>query len=260
MAYANQSPSSGRQQGRQQSSELGKTPSTSAQQGAHGNQRSGQQTAWQSPGKEPQSSGTVQPHHGAWPSASSYFGALGGPFSMMRRISEDMDHLFESFGFGLSRFPTAFGPADLAGLGAGEGTAPLWTPHIEVYERDGKLVINADLPGVKKEDVHAEITADAVTIRGQRKQEKTSSEGGLYRSERSYGAFYRTIPLPEGVDAESASASFRDGVLQIEMDAPQRPARGRTLHIGDSGSNATTLRATSGNESQQTDSGSQQQR
>lgn len=260
MANANQSPSSGRQQGRQQSSELGKTPSTSAQQGAQGNQRSGQQTAWQSPGKEPQSSGTVQPHHGAWPTASSYFGALDGPLSMMRRISEDMDHLFESFGFGRSRFPTAFGQADLAGLGAGEGTAALWTPHIEVYERDGKLVVNAELPGVKKEDVHAEITPDAVTIRGQRKQEKTSSEGALYRSERSYGAFYRTIPLPEGVNAESASASFRDGVLQIEMDAPQRPVRGRTLHIGDSASNATTLRAPSGNESQQTGSGSQQQR
>jgi HSP20 family protein len=176
---------------------------------------------------------------------------------MMRRISEDMDQLFESFGFGRSGFPTAFGPADLAGL---EGTASLWTPHIEVYEREGKLVINADLPGVKKEDVHAEITPDAVTIRGQRKQEKTSSEGGLYRSERSYGAFYRTVPLPEGVDAESASASFRDGVLQIEMDAPQRPARGRTLQIGDSGSNATPMRATSGNESQQAGSGSQQQR
>jgi hypothetical protein len=58
----------------------------------------------------------------------------------------------------------------------------------------------------------------------------------------------------------SASASFRDSVLQIAMDAPQRPARGRTLHIGDGGSNATTLRATSSNQSQQTGGGSQQQR
>ncbi len=258
MANSNQSPSSGRQQGRQQSSELGKTSSASAQQGAQGGQRSGQQAAWQSPSTAPQSSGAGQPRHGAWPTAGSYFGALGGPFSMMRRISEDMDNLFESFGFGRSRYPTGFDRADLAGMEAGE--ASLWTPHIEVYERDGKLVINADLPGVKKENVHAEITTDAVTIRGQRKQEKTSSEGGMYRSERSYGSFYRTIPLPEGVDAESASASFRDGVLQIEMNAPQRLARGRTLHIDDGGSNPTPLRATSSNESQQTGSGSQQQR
>ena len=67
MANANQSPLSWRQQGRQQSSELGKTASTSAQQGAQGNQRSGQQAAWQSPSKEAQSSGTVQPRQGAWP-------------------------------------------------------------------------------------------------------------------------------------------------------------------------------------------------
>src|SRR5271155_5169723 len=99
MANSNQSPSSGRQQGRQQSSELGKTSSASAQQGAQGGQRSGQQAAWQSPSTAPQSSGAGQPHHGAWPTAGSYFGALGGPFSMMRRISEDMDNLFESFGF-----------------------------------------------------------------------------------------------------------------------------------------------------------------
>lgn len=257
MANANQSPSSGRQQGRQQSSELGKTQAASAQQGTQGNQRAGQQTAW-SPEQQP--SGAMQAHQGMRPSAHSYFGGSGGgPLSMMRRISEDMDQLFESFGFGRGRFPGAFGQADVAGF-AGDEDASLWAPRIEVYERDGKLIINADLPGVRKEDVHAEIASDVVTIRGQRKQEKTSSEGNLYRSERSYGAFYRTIALPDGVDTESAAANFRDGVLQIEMDAPQRPSRGRTLQIGDSGANATTKRPTSGDESHQQGSGSQQQR
>ena len=257
MANANQSPSSGRQQGRQQSSELGKTQAASAQQGTQGNQRAGQQTAW-SPEQR-----TVRRNAGT----SGYAALRTFVFrrirrrtaSMMRRISEDMDQLFESFGFGRGRFPGAFGQADVAGF-AGDEDASLWAPRIEVYERDGKLIINADLPGVRKEDVHAEITSDVVTIRGQRKQEKTSSEGNLYRSERSYGAFYRTIALPDGVDTESAAANFRDGVLQIEMDAPQRPSRGRTLQIGDSGANATTKRPTSGDESHQQGSGSQQQR
>ncbi len=178
---------------------------------------------------------------------------------MMRRISEDMEHLFESFGFGRGQFPSAFGDADTPRFGGAEGTESLWVPHIELYERDGKLVINVELPGVKKEDVDAEITADAVTIRGTRKQERTSSEGGIYRSERSYGSFCRLIPLPEGADPESATANFRDGVLRIEMHAPERRTHGRTLQIGDSGSD-TTRHASSGSESQPMAGGSQQHR
>jgi HSP20 family protein len=252
MANSNQPPLSGRQQGRQQTS--GPVRAASAQQGGHANPHAEQQTAWQSP-TEQQTSGAVRPH-GAWPVSAWHFGGLGGgPLAMMRRISEDMDHLFESFGFGRGLLPSEFGRADLAGFGA-EGSASLWAPHIEVYEREGKLVINADLPGVKKEDLNVEITADAVTIRGHRKQERSSSEGGLYRSERSYGSFYRTIALPEGTDTESAGANFRDGVLRIEMNAPRRQARGRVLQIGDSSSSATSL-ATGSSESPPPGSGAQ---
>jgi HSP20 family protein len=177
---------------------------------------------------------------------------------MMRRITEDMDHLFESFGFGRGLFPGEVRRSDLAGFGNTETASSLWAPRIEVYERDGKLVINADLPGVKKEDVNAEITPDAVTIRGQRKQERTSSEGGLYRSERSYGSFYRTIPLPEAIDTESAFANFRDGVLRIEMNAPQRRTGGRVLQIGDTGSSPASQ--SSGRCESSMGGGSQQQR
>ena len=254
MANSNQPPSSGRQPGRQQTS--GPVRAASTQQGGHDNPHAEQQTAWQSPSTEQQTSGAVRPH-GAWPVSAWHFGGLGGgPLAMMRRISEDMDHLFESFGFGRGLLPSEFSRADLAGFGGAEGSASLWAPHIEIYERDGKLVINADLPGVKKEDLSVEIAADAVTIRGHRKQERSSSEGGLYRSERSYGSFYRTIALPEGTDTESASANFRDGVLQIKMNAPQRRARGRVLQIGDSAA-STTPRATGGSESPPQGSGSQ---
>ena len=95
-----------------------------------------------------------------------------------------------------------------------------------------------------------------MTIQGQRKQEKTSSESGFYRSERSYGSFYRTIPLPEGVNIENASATFRDGVLQIEIDAPQKKPSGRTLEIKDAG----PARSSSAESQQMAGGKSQQQR
>ena len=158
----------------------------------------------------------------------------GGPFAMMRRLSDEMDRLFENFGMGrgLAGYDQGGG-----GLWQGMQNAPaMWSPHIEVTERDGKLVIQADLPGIKREDINVEIEQDAVVINGHRQQEQTSDQSGYYRSERSYGSFYRTIPLPEGTNADSASATFRDGVLRIELDAPRAAQRGRTLEVRDGNS------------------------
>ena len=231
MAKDNQSSQSS---GRQQTSDMAQSGSTSAQQGANP-RTAGQQTGWQSPDRNEQSTGgALQQRRGSQQLPSSYY---GGPFSVMRRISEDMDRLFDAFGFGRGLFPT-LSESSLSGYG-GQGGSSLWAPHIEVSEHDGKFLISADLPGVKKEDVSVEITNDAVTIQGQRKQEKTSGEGGFYRSERSYGSFFRTIPLPEGANTENASATFRDGVLQIEIDAPQKKPSGRTLEIKDVGQTRT---------------------
>jgi HSP20 family protein len=252
MAKDNQSSQS---PGRQQTSDRAQSASPSAQHGA--NQRTaGQQSGWQSPDKNEQSTaGAVQQRRETSQFPSSYY---GGPFSVMRRISEDMDRLFDAFGFGRSLFPS-FGQNALSGYG-GEGASSLWTPHIEVYERDGKFLVSADLPGVKKEDVNVEVTQDAVTIQGQRKQEKTSSEGGFYRSERSYGSFYRTISLPEGANTDNASASFRDGVLYIDIEVPQQKSSGRTLEIKDAAPGETTSRSTTGETQQMAGSKPQQQR
>jgi len=169
----------------------------------------------------------------------------------MRRITEEMDRLFDSFGFGRSFLPSEFGQGAQTGYGDLQGTAALWAPHVDVVERDGKLLISADLPGVKKEDVKVEINQDAVTIQGQRHQERTSSDRGYYQSERSYGSFYRSIPLPEGANTENASATFRDGVLQIEVQAPSQQARGRTLEIKDAGASGTTTVTKNGGQQQQ---------
>jgi len=143
------------------------------------------------------------------------------PFSFMRRFGEEMDRIFDDFGFG----GLGLGPSSFGNLGQG-----IWSPQIEMFEREGKLVVRADLPGLTKDDVKVDLDDDAITIQGDRRSEHEENREGYYRSERSYGSFYRTIPLPEGVNGEAAKASFRDGVLEIEMEAPQRKA-GRRLDI-----------------------------
>jgi HSP20 family protein len=117
--------------------------------------------------------------------------------------------------------------------------------------------VTADLPGVKKEDVSVEVGEDAITLQGQRRQEQTSREQGYYRSERSYGSFYRTIPLPEGADPSTASATFRDGVLEIALQAPQKRPSSRSLEIKDEQATGG-VGSHAGESSQKT--GSQQQR
>jgi len=120
---------------------------------------------------------------------------------------------------------------------AGPRAASMWVPRIEMFERDGKLVITADLPGTKKSDVNVELHHDHVTIQGERRQDQTVNERGYYRSERSYGSFYRSIALPDGVDGDSAKATFEDGVLRIEMKAPEQK-KARQLDIADSSASA----------------------
>jgi HSP20 family protein len=180
-------------------------------------------------------------------SMSPYYGGSGygsGPFSVMRRISDEMDRLFENFGMGRGLFqnePSQGGSWDVGNYG--EGTPSMWSPHIEVCERNGKLLIQADLPGMKRDDIHVRVEGDEVIIQGERRQDQTNNQAGYYRSERSYGSFYRTIPLPEGTNAESANATFRDGVLEIEIDAPRQQQRGRTLEIRDAGASHAGVHA-----------------
>jgi len=249
---ANQTPSRD-SSSRQQSSERAQSGVQTTQQGsggpasagnaqspaqrASGHGDDGQRTqTWQS-GRGRASAGALQRHGSASmsPYSAGYGGYGGGPFAMMRRISDEMDRLFENFGTGRGALP-GFDQGNWAADAPGTQHAPaMWAPHIEVAERNGKLLVQADLPGIKREDINVQVEPDAITIQGQRHDERSGNEGGYYRSERSYGSFYRTIPLPEGTNAESASASFRDGVLRIELDAPREQQRGRKLEIRDGG-------------------------
>ncbi|HEY3025562.1 MAG TPA: Hsp20/alpha crystallin family protein [Pyrinomonadaceae bacterium] len=150
------------------------------------------------------------------------------PFSVMRRFSEEMDRLFGDFGLGRD-MTSAFG-RDFSALADLEGL--MWSPQVEAFERDGKLIVRADLPGLTKDDINVDVTDDAIKIRGERRQEKEENDEGYYRSERSYGSFYREIPLPNGVNREEADATFRNGVLEITMPAPARQPSSRRIEIG----------------------------
>jgi HSP20 family protein len=150
------------------------------------------------------------------------------PFSLMRRFSEEMDRLFGDLNFGgglASGFGREFGRlADLEGS--------MWLPQVESFEREGKLIVRADLPGLSQDDINVDITDDAIKIRGERRQEKEEDEEGYYRTERSYGSFYREIPLPSGVNRDEAKASFNNGVLEITMPALARQSGSRRIEIG----------------------------
>lgn len=143
----------------------------------------------------------------------------GSPFTFMRRFSEEMDRLFEDFGFGRGWLAPGFegGLDRLRTLGGAS-----WAPQVEVIERDNQLIVRADLPGMSKDDVQVDIDDNSLVIRGERKTEHEENEEGYYRSERSYGSFYRQIPLPGGVNTGDATAEFRNGVLEVLMPTTKR--------------------------------------
>jgi HSP20 family protein len=129
------------------------------------------------------------------------------PFTLMRRMTEEVDR--------------AFGEQGRATNG---GT--LWTPAIEVSERDGNYVVRAELAGLKPEDVKVEIDGDVLVLQGERKFEHEENKDGVHRTEIRYGQFYRAIPLPEGVKADQAQAKFDNGVLEVAVPvAAQKPNR-----------------------------------
>ena len=145
------------------------------------------------------------------------------PFTLMRRLSDDMERIVEDT-WGARRFPRLFRALDLSDT--------RWTPDIEAFERKGEFVVRADLPGMTKDNVKVEVSDGALVIQGERKEEKEQKEKGYYAAERSYGAFYRALPLPEGVKIDEAKATFKDGVLEIVVPAGKLPEKhGRQLEI-----------------------------
>jgi HSP20 family protein len=159
------------------------------------------------------------------------FGSSAHTFEWMDRLTQEMDRVFDrvSRDFGVPRRSWLS-----SGLFGSAARQRLWSPRVEAFQKGDRFVVRAELPGLKKDDVQVELTDDALTIHGQRREEHEEDREGYYHTEREYGEFHRSIPLPEGVISESAQASFRDGVLEVTMQAPPSEAnRGRRLEIKD---------------------------
>ena len=92
-----------------------------------------------------------------------------------------------------------------------------WLPEVDIAEEKDRILVRADLPGMKQEEISVEITDGTLTIRGERKRETESKDAKTYRSERSYGGFLRSFTLPAGVDAAKVNAAYKNGVLEISL-------------------------------------------
>jgi len=157
------------------------------------------------------------------------------PFTLMSRMMDEMDRAFGDF-VGAKANPS-------------EATQTVWAPAIEVSERDGNYIIRAELPGVNANDVKLEITDDAVILQGERKVERQEDERGIHVTERVYGRFFRSIPLPEGAKADEARAKFENGILEVTVPAQEQRAKRREIQIEgksatpDSGKTASSEKA-----------------
>jgi HSP20 family protein len=137
------------------------------------------------------------------------------PFSHFRRLTEQMDRWFDTVGMGRTH-------NRMSGMNEAPWATGMWTPEMETFLRDDQFVIRMDLPGMTKDEVNVEVTDDSVVIHGERQKTHEEERDGFYRSERTYGRFYREVQLPEGAQPETAKASYRDGVLEVNVTAPPR--------------------------------------
>lgn len=137
-------------------------------------------------------------------------------------VREEMDRLFDnlwrSFGGGALR-----GGADALAIAA---------PALDMVEADGEYRITAELPGIDAADVEVSVSGDALTISGEKRQERDEKTQNLFVSERSFGSFRRSLQLPQGIDAEKVEAAFSKGVLTVTLPkTPEAARQARKIEI-----------------------------
>ena len=125
------------------------------------------------------------------------------PFRGFRDLQSEMNRMMAEAFRGLPQVQTS---------GAG------WTPAVDVVTKDGDMVIRAELPGMKPEDVDVSFQNGILTISGERKEEEEHKDAGYLLRERRYGSFRRSMTLPEGIDEKKIKANFKDGVLEVSVE------------------------------------------
>jgi HSP20 family protein len=143
------------------------------------------------------------------------------PFRDLRTLQEEVNRLFST---NLTR---AF---DDEGIGRGA-----WAPSVDIYENKDNIVLEAELPGMKQEDFDLSIENNVITLRGERKFEKTDETDNYHRVERSYGSFTRSFTLPQTVSAEGATAEYNNGVLRVMLPKKEETKSRRIQVTGAAG-------------------------
>ena len=128
------------------------------------------------------------------------------PWTPARRFNTLMDDFFGD----------GFFDQNVKGPGTG-----LWNPAVDIYEKDGTIVINADLPGVKKEDITIDLEGNVLTLKAKKNEDKEIKKEQFYKRERVSGSFQRAFTLPDHVNPETVNAEFKDGVLKIQVAKPE---------------------------------------
>jgi HSP20 family protein len=128
------------------------------------------------------------------------------PFREMTTMRDEMERFFDGM---IGRYPR-------------ERSEGLWAPSVDVEETGDAMVIRAELPGMKKEDIKVTVAEDTVTIAGERKHESEQKGKTFHRVERAYGSFQRTIVLPVSIQGDKAVASYKAGVLELVLPKAER--------------------------------------
>lgn len=157
----------------------------------------------------------------------------------MRRLQKEMDRLFDNT---LASHPPAALPSSetaeksaVATTDKGaESVVPFfanWKPKVDVSENDTSIIVHAELPGLKKEEINVEFADGVLTLSGERKFEKKEENEKYHRIERSYGKFSRSLRLPEGVDPKDMQASYNNGVVELTIKKPPVPEEKKPVKL-----------------------------
>jgi HSP20 family protein len=125
------------------------------------------------------------------------------PFRDLRTLQEEVNRLFSN------NLTPSFGDE---GIGRGA-----WNPNVDIYENKDQIVLEAELPGMNREDFDLTVENNVITLRGERRFEKKDDADNYHRVERAYGSFTRSFTLPQTVSGDGASAEYRNGVLRVAL-------------------------------------------
>ena len=159
---------------------------------------------------------------------------IASHFDFMRQFMREMSRMFEGWPFS-SRSMASPGYASGIASGSGGQSSLTGWPPIEVEERDGRMVVRAELPGIEMQDVRVRLEGNYLLIEGERRDNRERKEQGFYETEWSYGHFSRRIPIPPGVAPDQIRATCENGVLELTMEVPSQNVREIPIRTGRSG-------------------------